>query len=127
MREIRQSGSEGGVADNGHPYPYSGKGVQASCLLGKKMAGERQRHSGKGVQASCQLTHSPRVLEVSSTEILIHLFPGGSYSSEFKRRVSQTLETINQRPLAHPKPPGRRLRFRLAHRSELDLKVQIET
>ena len=22
MREIRQSGSEGGVADNGHPYPY---------------------------------------------------------------------------------------------------------
>jgi hypothetical protein len=24
MREIRQSGSEGGVADNGHPYPYLG-------------------------------------------------------------------------------------------------------
>ena len=24
MREIRQSGSEGGVADNGHPYPYRG-------------------------------------------------------------------------------------------------------
>ena len=23
MREIRPSGSEGGVADNGHPYPYS--------------------------------------------------------------------------------------------------------
>jgi hypothetical protein len=22
MREIRQSGSEGGVAGNGHPYPY---------------------------------------------------------------------------------------------------------
>ena len=22
MREIRPSGSEGGVADNGHPYPY---------------------------------------------------------------------------------------------------------
>jgi hypothetical protein len=24
MREIRPSGSEGGVADNGHPYPYRG-------------------------------------------------------------------------------------------------------
>jgi len=24
MREIRPSGSEGGVADNGHPYPYLG-------------------------------------------------------------------------------------------------------
>ncbi len=108
MREIRQSGSEGGVAGNGHPYPYSGKVGQASRLLG-------------------QLTHSPGVLEVSSTEVLIHLFPGGSYGSEFKRRVSQTLETINQRPLAHPKLPGRRLRFRLAHRSELDLKVRIGT
>ena len=25
MREIRQSGSEGGVADNGHPYPYKAR------------------------------------------------------------------------------------------------------
>ena len=25
MREIRSSGSEGGVADNGHPYPYPRK------------------------------------------------------------------------------------------------------
>ena len=74
-----------------------------------------------------QLTHSPAVLEVSSTEVLIHLFPGGSYGSEFKRSVSQTFETINQRQLAHPKLPGRRLRFRLAHRSELDLKVRIGT
>jgi hypothetical protein len=24
MRETRPSGSEGGVADNGHPYPYLG-------------------------------------------------------------------------------------------------------
>jgi hypothetical protein len=27
MREIRQSGSEGGVADNGHPYPYGAQVV----------------------------------------------------------------------------------------------------
>jgi hypothetical protein len=26
MREIRQSGSEGGVAGNGHPYPYTSPG-----------------------------------------------------------------------------------------------------
>ena len=80
----------------------------ASCLLG-------------------QLTHSPGVLEVGSTEVLIHLLPGGSYGGEFKRSVSQTFEAINQRQLAHPKLPGRRLRFRLAHRSELDLKVRIGT
>ena len=29
MREIRQSGSEGGVAGNGHPYPYRGGGSGA--------------------------------------------------------------------------------------------------
>lgn len=73
------------------------------------------------------LTHSPGVLEVGSTEVLIHLFPGGSYGGEFQRLVSQTLETINQQQLEHPKLPGRRLRFRLAHRSELDLKVRIGT
>jgi hypothetical protein len=26
MREIRSSGSEGGVADSGHPYPYTSPG-----------------------------------------------------------------------------------------------------
>ncbi len=64
---------------------------------------------------------------MSSTEVLIHFFPGGSYGSEFKRSVSQTLETINQRQLEYPKVLGRRLRFRLAHRSELDLKIRIGT
>ena len=29
MREIRLSGSEGGVADNGHLYPYRGCGPPA--------------------------------------------------------------------------------------------------
>ena len=35
MREIRSSGSEGGVADSGHPYPYSGEG---SLLGGRSNA-----------------------------------------------------------------------------------------
>jgi hypothetical protein len=74
-----------------------------------------------------QLTHSPGVLEVSSTEVLIHLFPSGSYGGELQRIVNQTLEAINQQQLEHPKLPGRRLRFRLAQRSELDLRVRIET
>ena len=73
------------------------------------------------------LTHSPGVLEVSSTEVLIHLFPSGSYGGELQRIVNQTLEAINQQKLEHPKLPGRRLRFRLAQRSELDLKVRIGT
>ena len=31
MREIRQSGSEGGVADNGHPYPYTSGCTHLFC------------------------------------------------------------------------------------------------
>jgi hypothetical protein len=34
MREIRPSGSEGGVADNGHPFPYRRSGPPARCVLG---------------------------------------------------------------------------------------------
>jgi hypothetical protein len=30
MREIRQSGSEGGVVGNGHPYPYNFSSVKVS-------------------------------------------------------------------------------------------------
>ena len=73
------------------------------------------------------LTLSPGVLEVSSTEVLIHLFPSGSYGGELQRIVNRTLEAINQQKLEHPKLPGRRLRFRLAQRSELDIKVRTET
>jgi len=72
-----------------------------------------------------QLTQSPGVLEVSADEILIHLFPRTQYGGERRRIVSEILEKVNQEKLEHPKLPGRRLRFRLAHRSELDLKVRI--
>ena len=34
MREIRQSGSEGGVADNGHPYPYRVNPQAGRCAVG---------------------------------------------------------------------------------------------
>ena len=34
MREIRQSGSEGGVADNGHPYPYRIVSWAGRCAVG---------------------------------------------------------------------------------------------
>ena len=39
----------------------------------------------------------------------------------------QTLEAINQQQLEHPKVPGWRFLFRLAHRSELDLQGPIGT
>lgn len=60
------------------------------------------------------LTHSPGVLEVSSTEILIHLFPSGSYGGELQRIVGQTLEF---RPAELGAPITTTTPLWLAHRS----------
>ena len=69
---------------------------------------------------------SPGVLEVSSEEILVHLFPRTNYGGSLRRIVNQTLATLNEQQLEHPRLPGRRLRFRLAQRSELDLSVRVD-
>ena len=51
MREIRLSGSEGGVADNGHLYPYRGGGSGLGAAGGD--SGQEARESGRdGVSPS---------------------------------------------------------------------------
>jgi hypothetical protein len=40
MREIRLSGLEGGVAGNGHPYPYRSRGRSLHTLLDRGRRGE---------------------------------------------------------------------------------------
>ena len=50
MREIRQSGSEGGVADNGHPYPYRTRTLFSGELC--KAQPERRRVLGARVKVS---------------------------------------------------------------------------
>ena len=47
MREIRQSGSEGGVAGNGHPYPYLGAGLER----------RQSRRIGLGGSSGCIAGH----------------------------------------------------------------------
>ena len=50
MREIRQSGSEGGVARKRHPYPYrSGCAFGASLFSAKKI---KKKSGGSPVKAS---------------------------------------------------------------------------
>lgn len=72
------------------------------------------------------LTQSPGVLEVSAEQIVIHLLPRTNYGGELRRVVSQTLEGINGQGLEHPCLPGRKLKFRLGQRSEMDLKMNVE-
>jgi len=72
-----------------------------------------------------KLTHSPGVLEVSAGQIVIHPLPRTNYGGELRKAVSQTLEAINAKGLEHPCLPGRKLKFRLGHRSEMELKMNV--
>lgn len=71
------------------------------------------------------LTQSPGVLEVSAGQILIHLLPRTNYGAGLRKVVSQTLEAINAKGLEHPCLPGRKLKFRLGQRSEMELKMNV--
>lgn len=73
-----------------------------------------------------KLTQSSGVLEVSAQQILIHLLPRTNYGGELRKVVTQTLEGINAQGLEHPCLPGRKLKFRLGQRSELELKMNVE-
>ena len=72
------------------------------------------------------LTQSPGVLEVSAEQIVIHLLPRTNYGGELRKAVCQTLERINAKGLEHPCLPGRKLKFRLGHRSEMELKMNVD-
>ena len=73
-----------------------------------------------------QLTRSPGVLEVGPQSIRIHLFPKSTYSREMKRIVKGVLEGINQEGLKHPTKNEFTLKFRLAQRSEMKVKMEIQ-
>ncbi len=73
-----------------------------------------------------QLTQSPEVLEVRSEQFLIHLLPRTNYRGELRKAVNQTLDQINAKGLAHPCLPGKKLKFRLAQRAEMELKMKVD-
>ena len=73
-----------------------------------------------------KLTQSPGVMEVRAEEIVIHLMPRTHYGGELRKAVIQTLEGTHALGLEHPCLPGRKLRFRLGQRSEMELKMNVE-
>lgn len=73
-----------------------------------------------------KLTQSPGVLEVRAKEIVVHLMPRTNYGGELRKAVIQTLDGINALGLEHPCLEGRKLRFRLGQRSEMELKMNVE-
>ena len=73
-----------------------------------------------------KLTHSPGVLQVSAEQIVIHLMPRTNYGGGLRKIVNQTLETFNVKGMDHPCLPGRKLKFRLGHRAEMEVKMNVE-
>ncbi len=73
-----------------------------------------------------KLTQSPRVLEVSGQQIVVHLLPRTNYGSRLRKVVSQTLAAMNLKAMDHPCLPGRKLKFRLSHRSEMEVKMNVD-
>jgi hypothetical protein len=73
-----------------------------------------------------KLTQSPGVMEVRAEEIVVHLMPRTNYGGELRKAVIQTLDATNALGLEHPCLPGRKLKFRLGQRSEMELKMNVE-
>jgi hypothetical protein len=70
-----------------------------------------------------QLTLSSGVLETGTEHVTVHLMPKVNYSPQLQRIIGQLLEQVNQEGLQLPDGTARKLRFRLGHKSELELRI----
>jgi hypothetical protein len=71
-----------------------------------------------------QLTQASGVLEVGSEQIVVPLMPRVKYPPHLRRILTTGLDGINAQQPVLPDGSGRRLKLRLAHRSEMKLSIQ---
>lgn len=71
-----------------------------------------------------QLTQASGVLEVRAEQIVVHLLPRVNYSPQLRRIIGQRLDQINEQQPVLPDGSARRLKFRLANRTEMKLSMQ---
>jgi hypothetical protein len=71
-----------------------------------------------------QLTQASGVLEVGPEQIVVHLMPRVNYPPQLRRIITTVLEAINAQHPVLPDGSGRRLKLRLAQRSEMKLSIQ---
>jgi hypothetical protein len=70
-----------------------------------------------------QLTLSSGVLEMGTERVTVHLMPIVNYSPQLQRIIGKLLDEVNQQGLQLPDGTARKLRFRLGHRSELEVRL----
>ncbi len=71
-----------------------------------------------------QLTQASGVLEVCPDQIVVHLMPRVNYPPRLRRILATVLEGINAQTPVLPDGSNRRLKLRLAQRSEMKLSIQ---
>ena len=71
-----------------------------------------------------QLTQSSGVLEVQPDLISVHLMPRVNYPPQLRRIITAVLDGVNTQKPVLPDGSGRRLKLRLAQRSEMTLSIQ---
>ncbi len=71
-----------------------------------------------------QLTLSSGVLEMGTEHVTVHLMPKVNYSPQLQRIIGKLLEQVNREKLQLPDGTARKLRFRLGHKSELELTIR---
>jgi hypothetical protein len=71
-----------------------------------------------------QLTQASGVLEVCPDQIVVHLMPRVNYPPRLRRIIATVLEGINAQTPVLPDGSNRRLKLRLARRSEMKLSIQ---
>ena len=71
-----------------------------------------------------QLTQASGVLEVCPDQIVVHLMPRVNYPPRLRRIIATVLEAINAQTPVLPDGSNRRLKLRLARRSEMKLSIQ---
>jgi hypothetical protein len=70
-----------------------------------------------------QLTQASGVLELGAKQVVVHLMPQVGYPPQVRRIIGTVLDDLNAQEPVLPDGSGRRLKRRLAQRSEMQLSI----
>ena len=74
-----------------------------------------------------QLTLSAGVLRWTGQEVEVHVLPHVNYSAPVRNIIQTLMGSLNQKQLVMPDGSGRKLRFRLARKEEISVRIQTES
>ena len=73
-----------------------------------------------------QLTLSAGALRWTGQELEVHILPHVNYSPRLRKIIDSLMQSLNETALVLPDGSGRKLRFRLARKEEIQVRVQLD-